>query len=166
MDRGDQAVRREYPAAPIAAVGAIVRKGDSVLLVRRGQEPAKGRWVIPGGAVELGEGVIDALHRELREECGIEVSPGSVAAVPDRIERDAAGQVRYHYVIIDFFAAYVRGEPSPGTDAAEARWVRAEELAEYDLTAQSLGLLHQALSGAEHGTRSPGSQGSAAEAAP
>lgn len=132
-----------------------------MLLVRRGQEPAKGRWVIPGGAVELGEGVLDALHREIREECGIEISPGPVAAVVDRLERDAAGQVRYHYVIIDFFAAYLRGELQPATDAAEARWVRGEELPEYDLSAQSLDLLRQALSRVGDGTGWSGQRGAA-----
>jgi len=127
------------------AVGAIVRKGDMVLLVQRGQEPAKGRWVIPGGAVELGEKVQEAVKRELREECGIEIEVGPVAAVVDRIERDAAGRVRYHYVIIDFFCDYVSGDLHPASDADQARWVKAEDLPQYDLSEKSLALLRQAL---------------------
>lgn len=145
MKEGESFVSREYPMMPIVAVGAIVRKGDTVLLVQRGQEPAKGRWVIPGGAVELGEKVQEAVKRELREECGIEIEVGPVAAVVDRIERDAAGRVRYHYVIIDFFCDYISGELRPASDAVQARWVKAEELPWYDLSAKSLELVRQAL---------------------
>jgi 8-oxo-dGTP diphosphatase len=138
-------VRREYPSAPIAAVGAIVRKDDQVLLVRRGQEPAKGRWVIPGGAVELGEATEEAVRREIREESGIEISVGPLATVVDRIERDEQGRVRYHYLIVDLFASYVSGEPRAATDAAEARWVSGDELANFDLSPESLALCRQAL---------------------
>ena len=116
---------REYPAAPVCAVGAVVCYQGKVLLVRRGQEPAHGRWVIPGGGVELGETAEEAARREIREECGIEITVGPVAAVVDRIDRDEAGRVRYHYVIVDYFADYAGGSASPGTDVTDARWVDA-----------------------------------------
>lgn len=138
---------REYPTAPIVAVGAIVRKGDTVLLVKRGQAPGKGRWVISGGAVELGETVQEAVRREIREECGLEIVLGPLAAVVDRIDRDTAGRVRFHYVIIDYFADYLSGNLQPASDVAEARWVSAAELAQYDLTPKSVELLRQSLDG-------------------
>ena len=139
-------MKREYPSAPVVAVGAVVCHQGKVLLVRRGHEPAMGRWVIPGGGVELGETVRDAVRREIREECGIEISVANEpAAVVDRIDRDTAGRVRYHYVIIDYLADYQSGMLTPGSDVTAAQWVDPADLPTYDLTPISIDLVRMAL---------------------
>lgn len=123
-------MERRYPTQPIVAVGAVVVRGEQVLLAQRGQEPGLGRWTLPGGALELGETVREALARELREECGIQVEIGELLGVFDRVLKDQEGRVAYHYVIIDFAARWKAGEPRPGSDIAQLKWVRAEEIEE------------------------------------
>ncbi len=120
-------MRREYPEAPIATVGGIVLNGASVLLAQRGRAPNKGRWSLPGGAIELGETARQAIEREVREECGIVIQAGEVADVLDILQRDPAGRLQFHYVVIDYVCKYVSGELIPGDDAADARWVRPGE---------------------------------------
>src|SRR5277367_7191930 len=92
-------VRREYPEAPIVGVGAVVIDGTKVLLVRRGQEPLKGEWSLPGGALELGETLQQGVVREVLEETGLIVVPGGIIEIFDRIVRDESGAVRFHYVL-------------------------------------------------------------------
>jgi 8-oxo-dGTP diphosphatase len=138
-------MRREYPDAPIVTVGLVVRRGERVLVVQRGNPPNKGRWSVPGGAVELGETLRAAGQREVREECGIDVAVGAVAGVFETILPDAAGRTRYHYVMIDFFAEHVAGELHAASDSADARWVTGAELAGLDVTEKARELLEQAL---------------------
>lgn len=131
-------MQREYPSAPVAAVACVVlREGAEgrleVLLVRRGQAPSYGRWGLPGGAIELGEGTREAAAREVREECGIEVAPDRVIEVLDAITKDQAGKIRYHYVLIEFLAEYQGGELRPSSDALDARWFALEELSGIDM---------------------------------
>jgi len=122
-------VRREYPDAPIAGVGAVIVRGvDEVLLIRRGQEPLKGEWSLPGGAVELGETLEEAVRREVLEETGLAVEPAGIVQAFDRIARDAEGRVRYHYVLVDFLCRVTGGSLACATDAAEARWAGPAEL--------------------------------------
>ncbi len=121
-------MRRRYPVAPIAAVGAVVLDGERVLLVRRGQEPLKGEWSLPGGAVELGETLEAAVCREVLEETGLEVEPVRVVEVLDRISRDAEGRVEYHYVLVDYACRVRGGVLGSGSDASDARWVSLEKL--------------------------------------
>ena len=124
-------MRREYPDAPIVAVGAVVLDGNRVLLVRRGKAPLAGEWSLPGGAVELGETLEDALKRELKEETGLLVEPLRMAAVLDRIHRDGDSTVQYHYVLVDYVCRVAGGELSCASDAADvtdARWVTLEEV--------------------------------------
>lgn len=128
---------REYPARPIVGVGAVVRKGDCVLLIQRGKEPGRGSWSLPGGAVELGESLRETAAREIREECGIEIAVGEVIEAFDFISRDDAGNVQYHYVIVDFAARHVSGEVRAASDVMDARWVRASELGQYALVAKT-----------------------------
>jgi ADP-ribose pyrophosphatase YjhB (NUDIX family) len=108
-----------------------------VLLIRRGKEPLRGRWVVPGGTLELGETLEAAVVREVLEETGITVRPREVVTVFDRIERDAHG-VRYHYVIVDYLCDYVSGEARAGTDADDVALVARADLPRYDLPAKAL----------------------------
>jgi 8-oxo-dGTP diphosphatase len=126
-------IRREYPRQPIASAHAIVIRDDRVLLVQRGAEPSKGQWSVPGGVIELGETIAEAVRREVREECGIEIEPGEVTKVVDRVFPDEVGRIRYHYVVIYLLARYVGGEARASSDAAAVRWVTREELAGLDM---------------------------------
>ncbi|MGA8529621.1 MAG: NUDIX hydrolase [Acidobacteriaceae bacterium] len=131
-------MRREYPDAPIAGVGAVIvrdvpSRGLQVLLIRRGQEPLKGEWSLPGGAVELGETLEEAICREVLEETGLAVETVDVVQAFDRISRDAEGRVRYHYVLIDFLCRVKDDSGVPeiiacATDALEARWAGPDDL--------------------------------------
>ncbi len=125
---------REYPDYPRVGVGAVVLHRGRVLLVRRGGQPAVGRWSLPGGLVELGETTAEAACREIREECGIEIRLVGVAGVVDRVTRDATGRVRYHYVLVDYLAYPESEAVVAGTDAAECCWVDVERVGELDIT--------------------------------
>lgn len=125
---------REYPTAPLVGVGALVVDGPRVLLVQRGRPPALGKWSIPGGLVDLGEPVEVAVRREVTEECGIDVRLHGLVGFVDRIVRDEAGRVRYHYVLLDFLAVPAPGIARPGSDARALRWSTLEELADLDVT--------------------------------
>ncbi len=120
-------MRREYPDAPIVTVGGIVFSGEKVLLAQRGKEPNKGRWTIPGGAIELGETARQAVEREVREECGLTVRALDVIEALDIIQRDDSGALRFHYVVLDFLCEYVSGELIAGDDAAAVRWIHPQE---------------------------------------
>jgi ADP-ribose pyrophosphatase YjhB (NUDIX family) len=115
-------------------VGEDAARGPTVLLIRRGQEPLKGEWSLPGGAVELGETLDEAIRREVLEETGLTVQVLDTVQAFDRISRDAEGKVRYHYVLVDFLCSVVGGADlqkpvTCATDALEARWAGGEELA-------------------------------------
>jgi 8-oxo-dGTP diphosphatase len=142
-------MKREYPKAPIAAVGVVVLKGDRVLLVRRGKEPGRGRWGLPGGAVELGETVAQAAEREVDEECGIEVQVRDVIEVIDRIIHDDDSQIRYHYILIDLLAEHRRGDPIASSDAMEVRWVVEKELDQWALSPATRRVIRKGLRMAE-----------------
>lgn len=141
-------MNREYPEAPIVAVGVVVKRGHEVLLVQRLNEPSRGRWSLPGGVVELGETVREAARREVQEECGLQVEPGQVLAVVDNIVRDEAGRIRFHYVLIDLLAEYVGGELAAASDIGDARWVSEKELGELDVTEKARQLVQEVLSSA------------------
>ena len=126
-------MKREFPKHPIVGVGGVVIHRGRALLIRRGHEPLKGQWSIPGGMVELGEGLQEAVRRELKEETGLEVEPLRVLVAFDRIERQNR-RVRYHFVIVDYLCRLRKGKLKPASDVMDARWVRREELAAYNLT--------------------------------
>jgi len=143
MERPSNLPPHAYPDAPRVAVGAVVFKQDRVLLVRRGQPPAKGLWAIPGGSVKLGETLQAAAEREIREETGITIRAREPVYTFESIVHDDAGSVRFHYVIIDLLADYLDGEPIPGDDALAARWFSHRDLAEAHVSTATLRLLYE-----------------------
>ena len=126
--------RREYPERPLVGVGALVVRGDEVLLVRRANEPGKGLWSIPGGLQDVGETLEEAARREIREETGIDVEIGDLIEVRDLIVRDRSGKVKFHYVLVDFLARPMGGEISASSDVLEVRWVKIDEVKRYPMT--------------------------------
>ncbi len=143
-------MRREYPEAPILAVGAVIFNQDRVLLVRRGNPPLAGRWSLPGGVVELGETLEQALLRELLEETGLHVRPEKIAGAFDRIVHDAAGGIRFHYVIVDYVCSVSGGKLHAASDADEAAWAQMDALsaeAPFWLDAVTLSLLDNVAGG-------------------
>lgn len=119
---------REYPEFPFVGVGAIIVRDGRVLLIRRGQAPLLGEWSLPGGVLECGETLREAVVREACEETGLAVEAGELLGVYERITRGDDGRVRYHYVLIDFLCHLTGGEVQAASDAADARWFAPEEL--------------------------------------
>jgi ADP-ribose pyrophosphatase YjhB (NUDIX family) len=146
-------VSREYPAHPRVGVGAVILHEDRVLLVRRGKAPSFGKWSLPGGLVELGESTREAIEREIREECGIKISVIEVVGVIDRVVKDDAGRVRYHYVLVDYLAYPDSLDVEAGDDAAEARWFEIDRVVELDTTQGLLDMIRrgEALRGGTRG---------------
>lgn len=123
------------PRRPILGVGAIILDGDDVLLIQRGGEPLAGYWSIPGGKVEFGETLEEALRREMREELAMEIRIEGLAELFERQIRDEAGQVQHHYVLADYWCTTRTREFQAGDDAADARWVPRSGLGSLRITA-------------------------------
>jgi len=130
-----------YPDQPLVAVGAVVFKDNRVLLIRRGKPPAEDLWAIPGGRVEIGETLQEAAEREIMEETGIVIRALDPVYTFDVIDRDTRGHIRFHYVIVDLTAEYIRGNPRAGDDAAAARWVSPDELSTLKVSSKTRQLL-------------------------
>lgn len=127
---------------PAVGVGALLIHEGRVLLIQRGKEPLRGRWTLPGGTVELGETLEQALIREVAEETGLRVRPREAVLVFDRILR-ADGSVSYHYVIIDYLCDYESGSPCAGSDAEAVAFVAPDEIGAYDLPDKTLEVVAQ-----------------------
>jgi ADP-ribose pyrophosphatase YjhB (NUDIX family) len=125
---------REYAGHPMVGVGGIVLNEGKVLLVKRGKQPGYGKWSIPGGMVELGETLSEAIKREVLEECGIEIELADVVAVLERVIRREDERVRYHYVLVDFLGYWKGGELQPASDILEARWADPSEMETLEMT--------------------------------
>ena len=119
-------MQREYPDRPLVGVGAVIVDCGRVLLVRRGTEPLRGRWSLPGGLIEVGETLAAALAREVKEETGLEVEPVELVELLDRIHREGE-RTRYHFVIADYLCRVCGGSLRAASDADEVRWVERAE---------------------------------------
>ena len=135
----------EFPKRPVPGVGAIVFRDREVLLVKRGAEPNKGKWSLPGGVLEVGETVEAAAVRETLEETGVTVQAERVFNVLDFIDFEGE-RVHWHYVLIDLLCEYVRGKPVPATDAENTRFIPLRELGDYDVVPAALEVVRRASS--------------------
>lgn len=135
---------REYPDRPVVGVGAVIVKDGRVLIVKRAHDPRKGEWSLPGGRVELGESLVAAVQREVREETGLDVAVGPIIDTFDRIHRHD-GRVRYHFVIVDYLCTCTGGTLCAGDDAEEACWVSADQLAAYGVAPLAAEMIRRGL---------------------
>jgi ADP-ribose pyrophosphatase YjhB (NUDIX family) len=140
---------REYPAQPLVGVGVVVLRGRAVLLVRRGRPPAQGSWSLPGGLLEVGETGAQGAAREVAEETGLSVELGPLLTVVERIDRDEAARVRYHYVLLEYLAFWQAGEPLAADDAADAIWASVDDLESFTLWSKTVEVIGLALAAAE-----------------
>jgi mutator protein MutT len=124
---------REYPERPLLGVGGVIVENGRALLVRRVGKPLKGEWSIPGGLVELGEKLVDAVKREVQEETGLIVEPGEVLELFDSIWHDTDGRCQYHYVLVDYLCHVTGGELRAASDVSDARWASEADLSEFNL---------------------------------
>ena len=129
----------------MVGVGAVVVRGDKALIVKRAHEPRKGEWSLPGGLLELGESLPDGARREIKEETGLDVVMGPIIETFDRVHRDDAGRIRYHFVIVDFVCWSDAGEVTPGSDAEDAEWAAESELDAYGVNTHAAEVIRQAL---------------------
>jgi ADP-ribose pyrophosphatase YjhB (NUDIX family) len=136
---------REYPAHPVVGVGAVVVRDGKALIVKRAHEPRKGEWSLPGGLLELGESLQDAAQREIKEETGLDVVVGPIIETFDRVHRDDAGKIRYHFVIVDFVCWSVSGDAIPASDAEGCAWVSGEEIDDYKVNAHAKAVILRGL---------------------
>lgn len=138
---------RRYPKHPLVGVGGIIFQGDRILMAQRGKPPLKGWWSLPGGALEAGEILADAVAREVLEETGLVVKPLRVFEIFERILRDDAGRPEYHYVLIDYVCQVTGGELRPGDDVCRLEWMRLDELRPLQITEGTLGVIERAFAG-------------------
>ena len=136
-------MEREYPKHPLVAVGAVIKRDGRVLLVKRRFEPGKEKWSIPGGLVELGERVKDAVKREIYEEVGLEIKLIRLIDVVDNITRDEDGRIRYHYILADYLAVPKKGVPKGNEEVLDLGWFTPGEAAKLNLTKTSRYLLRK-----------------------
>jgi mutator protein MutT len=155
VEKSREAVSREFPDRPVVGVGAVVIDGDQVLLVRRGHEPLKGEWSVPGGAVEIGETLEAAVAREVQEETGLRVEVGPIVDVLDRIRFDPDGRARYHYVLVDFICKPNSGTLACASDADEAMWAPLLALNDYGVAEATVAVIQKAFDVVRSGTWTP-----------
>ncbi len=125
---------RTYPQRPYLAVSAAIFRNSNVLVVRRARNPALNLYTLPGGAVELGESLTDAVVREVREETSLSIEPVTLAGHREVIARDAQGRIERHFVILCFAARWLVGEPVLNDELDDAIWVDPSELGSYRTT--------------------------------
>lgn len=140
---------REYPQRPVVGVGGVIVRDGAVLLIRRAVEPLRGCWSLPGGAVELGESLEDAVERELKEETNLTVRVLGLVEAFDRITREPDGRTRYHYVLLDYLCESLSASPQAGSDVDAVAWARPEEFAAYELSPHAQRVCEKALAMAQ-----------------
>ena len=135
---------REYPERPIVGIGGVVIENGKTVLIRRGSEPLRGQWSIPGGSLELGETLKAGVERELLEETGLVVKVVEFIEVFDRVYGDDKEKPRYHYVIVDYLCSLMGGELRAGGDATDVVWAGEDELGRFGLTETAARILKKA----------------------
>lgn len=135
---------RHYPARPIVGVGAVVWRGEQVLLIKRRKPPREGQWSLPGGAQHLGETLREAVVREVYEETALTLSDVRLLTTLDLIDRDSDGRVRYHYTLVDFTAEAPAGEPMAGDDATAVAWFGLDQLPALGLWSETMRIIQEA----------------------
>ena len=143
-------MKRDYPERPIIAVGAVIVDSGRFVLVQRGTAPHKGEWTIPGGMLECGESLREAVIREANEETSLSVQPVVLIEVFERIIRNEAGQVQFHYVILDYLCRVTNGTLRAGQDAEDARWLLPADLQALQVTEGTIRVLNKAFSAYEN----------------
>jgi len=145
------AFSREYPDRPVMGVGGVIIDNARTVLIRRGTEPLRGEWSIPGGTIEIGETLDEAVQRELREETGLEVRVLELIELFDRIYLDQHSTAatdkkkpRFHYVIADYLCELTGGEPRAGSDVTDLALAREDELVRFHLTEKATSVLKKA----------------------
>lgn len=128
-------MKRIYPDQPIIGIGIVIVRNCHIVLIKRGNEPSKGKWTIPGGLVELGESVEAAVIREAKEETCLDVEKPELIDVVGNIDFDEDGKIKYHYVIVDYLVHVKGGDINAASDAEELLWVPFDEVESYNLTA-------------------------------
>ncbi len=119
---------RLYPARPFLAVSAAILRGGKVLVVRRARKPALGVYTMPGGVVEAGETLTEAVTREVMEETAMTIAPVTLVGHREAIIRDPGGRVERHFVILCFASRWLAGEPVLNEELDDARWITLDEL--------------------------------------
>ena len=127
-------MKRLYPKQPIVGVGAVITCNGKILLEKRKYDPGRGKWSIPGGLIELGESVEQTVVREVLEETGLEVGSPRHIDVVDNVVKDDNGDVKYHFIILDYFVKLRGGTLKAASDAEDLKWVSFDEVEKYDLT--------------------------------
>ena len=135
---------RTYPLHPQVGVGIVLLNEDQVLLIKRGQEPAIGKWTVPGGLVKIGETIHEAAKRELMEECGIAAALRDIIDVFEFIERDRNNEIKYHYIVVEVLASYEGGQVNASSDAVDAKWCRLSEIDDAACTSETKNLVRKA----------------------
>ena len=125
---------RSYPERPFLAASAAIVRDGKILVVRRARPPANGLYTLPGGVVEIGETLMEAVAREVREETALEIEPVALAGFRETIVRDAQTRVERHFVILCFAARWRAGEAVLNEELSEARWIDPAELADLSTT--------------------------------
>ena len=136
---------RAYPDRPFVGVGAVIVHQGRVVLIKRRFEPLAGQWSLPGGAVDVGETLVECVAREMLEETGLVVEVGPVVEVFDRIIRDGDGRVQFHYVLVDYVCRPIGGTLQAGSDVAEAVYAEPAELAGFALADPATAVIQRAL---------------------
>lgn len=134
---------RQYPGRPFLGVGALIFNGSKILLVQRGKPPFVDWWALPGGVVEAGERLEQAIAREVLEETGLSVQVGPIATVFERVINDNTGRCEYHYVLVDFHCTADSFDVRPGDDSKQAIWFDLESLDGLKLTEGTLAVIRQ-----------------------